>query len=144
MALADDIELLVFRSPGVTEAELAKELFGNRAYQQRVNSTCRRLIQQGRVMRHGNGGPGDPFTYHPGLKKPSGGRQKQMIGPAYERGVAVGGRLQNIIVYQKTKAVWVADLANTWMMTTKRKARPQMPPRNAGNSGLPTKGTVRA
>jgi len=108
MALADDIELLVFRSPGVTEAELAKELFGNRGYQQRVNSTCRRLIQQGRVMRHGNGGPGDPFTYHPGLSKPSGGRQKQMSGPAYERGVAVGGRLQNIIVYQKTKAVWVA------------------------------------
>lgn len=108
MALADDIELLVFRSPGVTEAELAKELFGNRAYQQRVNSTCRRLIQQGRVMRHGNGGPGDPFTYHPGLSKPSGGRQKQMIGPAYERGVAVGGRLQNIIAYQKSKTVWVA------------------------------------
>src|SRR5208283_4016007 len=108
MALADDIELLVFRSPGVTEAELVKELFGNRAYQQRVNSTCRRLIQQGRVMRHGNGGPGDPFTYHPGLSKPSGGRQKQMIGPAYERGVAVGGRLQNITVYQKSKTVWVA------------------------------------
>jgi hypothetical protein len=31
-----------------------------------------------------------------------------MIGPAYERSVAVRGRLQNIIVYQKSKAVWVA------------------------------------
>ena len=61
MALADDIELLVFRRPGLTEA---KELFGNRAYQQRVNSTCRRLIRRGRVVRHENGGPGtlSPIT----------------------------------------------------------------------------------
>jgi hypothetical protein len=65
MPLADDIELVVFRRPGLTEIELARELFGNRAYQQRVNSTCRRLIQQGRLVRHENGGPGHPFTYHP-------------------------------------------------------------------------------
>ena len=132
MALADDIELLVFRSPGVTEAELVKELFGNRAYQQRVNSTCRRLIQQGRVMRHGNGGPGDPFTYHPGLSKPSGGRQKQMIGPVYERGVAVGGRLQNIIVYQKTKAVWVATASANLLLSSSRPSN-----RLAGRRFLP-------
>ena len=31
-----------------------------------------------------------------------------MIGPANERAVAVWGRLQNIIVYQKSKTVWVA------------------------------------
>jgi len=31
-----------------------------------------------------------------------------MIGPAYERIVAVRGRLQDIIVYQKSKTVWVA------------------------------------
>jgi hypothetical protein len=31
-----------------------------------------------------------------------------MIGPAYERTVAVWGRLQNIIDYQKSKTVWVA------------------------------------
>ncbi len=41
-------------------------------------------------------------------RKPSGGRQKQMIGPAYEHTVAVWGRLQNIIIYQKSKTVWVA------------------------------------
>jgi hypothetical protein len=64
-ALADRIELLISRSPGLTEIELARELFAKRAYQQRVNSTCRRLIQQGRVVRHENGGPGHPFTYHP-------------------------------------------------------------------------------
>ncbi len=31
-----------------------------------------------------------------------------MIGSANERTVAVWGRLQNIIVYQKSKTVWVA------------------------------------
>jgi hypothetical protein len=34
--------------------------------------------------------------------------EKQMIGPAYERTVAVCGRLQTITVYQKSKNVWVA------------------------------------
>ena len=34
--------------------------------------------------------------------------EEQVIGPAYERSVAVWGRLQNIIVYQKSKTVWVA------------------------------------
>jgi hypothetical protein len=63
MTVADDIELLVGRKPGLTEAELAQHLFGREGYQQRVNSNCRRLIKQGRIERHGDGGPGDPFTY---------------------------------------------------------------------------------
>jgi hypothetical protein len=33
-------------------------------YQQRVNSTCRRLVEEGIIVRQGRGGPGDPFTYH--------------------------------------------------------------------------------
>ncbi len=33
--------------------------------------------------------------------------EEQVIGPAYERSVAVWGRLQNTIVYQKSKTVWV-------------------------------------
>jgi hypothetical protein len=35
-------------------------------YQQRVNSTCRRLFREGHLERHGTGGPGHPFTYYPG------------------------------------------------------------------------------
>jgi hypothetical protein len=35
-------------------------------YQQRINSTCRRLFRERRVERHGTGGPGHPFTYYPG------------------------------------------------------------------------------
>jgi hypothetical protein len=65
MALADDIDLLVSRRPGLTELALAKSLFGRMGYQQRVNSTCRHLFREGRVERHGTGGPGHPFTYYP-------------------------------------------------------------------------------
>ncbi len=64
MALVDDILSLITRQPGLTEAEIAKHLFGNLGYQQRVNSTCRRLIHEDCIERRGNGGPGDPFTYH--------------------------------------------------------------------------------
>ena len=66
IALADHLEQLVWRRPGLTELALAKAMFGRMGYQQRVNSTCRRLFREGRVERHGTGGPGHPFTYCPG------------------------------------------------------------------------------
>jgi len=64
MTLADDILSLVACKPGLTEAEISKHLFGRLGYQQRVNSTCRRLIHEYLIERHGNGGPGHPFSYH--------------------------------------------------------------------------------
>jgi hypothetical protein len=66
VALADDLEQLVSRRPGLTEVALAKSMFGRMGYQQRVNSTCRHLFKEGRVERHGTGGPGHPFTYYAG------------------------------------------------------------------------------
>lgn len=57
------VEALIRHKPGLTEAEMATELFGSDGYQQRVNSTCRRLIRKGRVRREGLGGRGDPFRY---------------------------------------------------------------------------------
>jgi hypothetical protein len=70
MTIADDIEDRVRRKPGLTEAELAAFLFGRDGYQQQVNSACRRLVRDGRIVRHGRGGPGDPFTYHlPPIKR---------------------------------------------------------------------------
>jgi hypothetical protein len=66
VALADDLEQLVWRRPGLTELALAKSMFGRMGYQQRVNSTCRHLFKEGRVERHGTGGPGHPFTYYTG------------------------------------------------------------------------------
>jgi hypothetical protein len=66
VALADHLEQLVWRRPGLTELALAKSMFGRMGYQQQVNSTCRHLFKEGRVERHGTGGPGHPFTYYPG------------------------------------------------------------------------------
>jgi hypothetical protein len=63
MTVADDILLLVTTRPGLTEAQIAERLFGRKGYQQRVNSTCRRLVREYRIERRGSGGPGDPFTY---------------------------------------------------------------------------------
>lgn len=64
MTVADDIEDLVRRRPGCTEAEMAAQLFPDDAYEQRVNSTCRRLVKEGRLQRQGLGGNGDPFRYY--------------------------------------------------------------------------------
>ena len=69
MALADEIEKLVRRKPGLTEIDLARMLPGP-VYQQQVNSTCRRLVAESRLERQGRGGWGDPFTYHlPRIKR---------------------------------------------------------------------------
>jgi hypothetical protein len=65
MALADEIEKLVRRKPGLTEIELVRMLHGRGAYLQQVNSACRRLVAKGRIERQGRGGWGDPFTYYP-------------------------------------------------------------------------------
>jgi len=54
----------IMERQGLTEAELAHAIFGMDGYQQRVNSTCRRMIARGEIERHGDGGPADPFTYH--------------------------------------------------------------------------------
>ncbi len=54
---------LIERRPGMTELEIARELFGPNAIQQSVNPDCRLLVSLGLVERVGVGGPGDPFTY---------------------------------------------------------------------------------
>lgn len=66
MTIADDILALVERKRRLrlTEEDIADMLFGqHHSYQQRVNSDCRLLVQQGRLVRHGKGGPADPYTY---------------------------------------------------------------------------------
>lgn len=61
--VAERIEAAIRRRPGLTESRIAELLFGSEAYQQRVNSTCRRLVKEGRLQRFGRGGGLDPFTY---------------------------------------------------------------------------------
>jgi hypothetical protein len=65
MALIDDVEALVRRRSLLTAVEIAEALFPDDPYQQRVNPTLVRLMKQGRLIRHGRGGIGDPFRYSP-------------------------------------------------------------------------------
>jgi hypothetical protein len=65
ITVADDLEALVARQPGLTEAEIAKTLFANEGDSQRVSLMCRRLIAEGRLRRSGTGTTADPFTYLP-------------------------------------------------------------------------------
>lgn len=71
MTVADDIMHEVRRKAGRTEEELAALIFGrDNGYQQRVNSTCRRLIEERKIVRQGKGGQSDPYTYHlPPIKR---------------------------------------------------------------------------
>jgi hypothetical protein len=63
MSTVDDVLWLLTRQPGLTEVEIARQLFGRDGYQQQVNSACRRLTKECRIERRGNGRRGDPFTY---------------------------------------------------------------------------------
>jgi hypothetical protein len=65
MAVADEIEALVARRPGLTEDEIAAALFGEAGSQQRVNKACASLIKSRRIERSGRGGRNDPFRYFP-------------------------------------------------------------------------------
>ena len=67
MTIADEVLTLVERKRGLnlTEEDIADILFGqDHAYQQRVNKACLQLVEQKRLVRRGNGGPADPYTYH--------------------------------------------------------------------------------
>ena len=65
MAVADEIEVLVTRSPGLTEAEIAAALFGAAGYRSRVSKACTSLMKGRRIERSGRGGRTDPFRYFP-------------------------------------------------------------------------------
>jgi hypothetical protein len=69
MTLAEEIYDLVSRKSGLTEAEIARMIFGRHGYQQQVNSACRQLAEAGRVERQGKGGPGNPYTYRLLMKR---------------------------------------------------------------------------
>ena len=64
MTIIDDVLREVRIKEGRTEDDLAALIFGrDRAYQQRVNAACRQLVSEGTIIRKGNGGAYDPYTY---------------------------------------------------------------------------------
>ncbi|MCP3463048.1 hypothetical protein [Bradyrhizobium sp. CCGUVB23] len=65
MIQIDVIRFLVGKGPGRTEIELAKAIHGDDAYQQQVNQDVRMLVDAGKIVRRGGGGPNDPYRYYP-------------------------------------------------------------------------------
>lgn len=67
MTIAHDILDLVGRKQhrlNLTAEDIAEMLFGQRGYQQQVNSICRHLVKEKRLVREGNGDPANPYWYH--------------------------------------------------------------------------------
>jgi hypothetical protein len=63
--MADAIEALIVRHPGLTAAEISQKLFANECESERVDLMCRRLIAEGRIKRCGDGTIASPFVYSP-------------------------------------------------------------------------------
>ena len=69
VTVADAIETLVTRKPGLTAAQISQLLFANECESERVNLMCRRLIAEGRLKRTGTGTVASPFAYSPKREK---------------------------------------------------------------------------
>jgi hypothetical protein len=61
--VADAIETLAARQPGLTAAQISQALFANEFDSGRVHLMCRRLIAEGRIKRRGAGTFSNPFAY---------------------------------------------------------------------------------
>jgi len=65
VTLADAIEGLVARQPGLTAAQISQMLFGTECDSERVDLICRRLIAEGRLTRAAADTTANPFAYSP-------------------------------------------------------------------------------
>jgi hypothetical protein len=61
MGTREDVAVIVGRKPGLTAPEIAHALFGPKGIQQQVNPSLLGMTREGRIERHGYGGPGDPY-----------------------------------------------------------------------------------
>jgi hypothetical protein len=65
VTMADAIEALIARHPGLTAAQVSQRLFANECESERVDLMCRRLMAEGRIKRCGDGTITSPFAYSP-------------------------------------------------------------------------------
>lgn len=63
MSLDGAIKFALELFPGRTARELARLLYGDRAYQQLVNGECCYMLGRS-LRREGRGGNGDPYRYY--------------------------------------------------------------------------------
>lgn len=64
MTIAEVLKFLIENGEGRSEKQLAEAIFGEKGYQQRVNSDCALLVSRGEVERRGGGKSGDPYLYY--------------------------------------------------------------------------------
>jgi hypothetical protein len=62
--LTNDVEGIICQVPGLTATQIARTLYGDDGYHERVGAACRELCRLGRTERRGHGGPGDRYTYY--------------------------------------------------------------------------------
>jgi hypothetical protein len=67
VTMADAIESLIARRPGLTAAQISQMLFAKGCESERIDMICRRMIAEGRLHRSGAGTIGSPFSYSPKL-----------------------------------------------------------------------------
>jgi hypothetical protein len=78
VTMADAIETLIARQPGLTAAQISQMLFANECEAERVELICRRLIAEGRLKRGEAGTIDNPFSYAP--KRHSGPETRRSLG----------------------------------------------------------------
>lgn len=64
MTKQEIIKALILKGPGRTASQLANAIYGERGYQQLVNSDCELLAGRGELERRGVGGVYNPFRYY--------------------------------------------------------------------------------
>jgi hypothetical protein len=63
VTMADAIESLIARQPGLTAVQISEMLFANGCESDRIDLICHRMIAEGRLHRSGAGTIGSPFAY---------------------------------------------------------------------------------
>jgi hypothetical protein len=64
MTLGDDIIDELRKRSGLTAMEITVNIFGRRSRYNAVHRTCRGLVDAGHLIKRGEGGQDDPFTYY--------------------------------------------------------------------------------
>ncbi|MDY0884694.1 hypothetical protein ACFPL7_03245 [Dongia soli] len=68
-SLADVVDFIVHQRPGLSEADLAKAVYGQPGYRPEIEQTCSRLVSAGTLDRRA--GPDGVHTYFTHIAQPA-------------------------------------------------------------------------